>query len=47
MFSSIITSILKASKNIKIPGGKISLGITAKQTIKSPPKKQVIRSRSR
>ena len=43
MFSSIITSILRATKTIKIPGGKISLGITARSTMRSPPPRRVIR----
>ena len=37
MFNSIITSILRATKTIKIPGGKISLSLTAKSTKRSPP----------
>lgn len=43
MFQSILTSILRVTKNIKIPGGKISLGVTARSTVKSPPQRRVIR----
>lgn len=43
MFNSIITSILRVTKKIKIPGGSISLGVTARQTLKSPPQRRVIR----
>jgi len=45
MFNSILTSILRVTKNIPIAGGKISLGFTARTTkqIKSPPQRRVIR----
>jgi hypothetical protein len=43
MFSSIITSILRATKSIKIPGGKISIGVNARATKRSPPPRRVIR----
>lgn len=43
MFSSIITSVLRLTKGIKIPGGKISIGVNARTTVKSPPQRRVIR----
>lgn len=45
MFSSILTSVLRVTKKIKIPGGNISLGVTARQTYKTPNPRKTIRTR--
>ena len=43
MLSSILSSVLRIQKRIKIPGGSISLGVTAKSTVRSAPQRRVIR----
>lgn len=45
MLSSILTSILRVTKKVKIPGGNISLGVTARQTYKTPKSRKTIRTR--
>lgn len=42
MFSSILTSILRITKSVKIPGGRITLGLSARQSFRSPPPRRVI-----